>query len=79
MKPVLHIEVNIADNTNKLLKIGADQIGGADFAFINSEGYSIGSYYLFRSDGLYQTLEDLNNAPETPNASNQTVQPGDIR
>jgi TonB-linked SusC/RagA family outer membrane protein len=78
--PVNHnFGFNLSDNTNKLLKIGPDQIGGSDFAFINREGYSISSYYLLRSNGLYQNLDDLNEAPDVPNAANQTVQPGDIR
>jgi TonB-linked SusC/RagA family outer membrane protein len=73
------ISANIADNTNKIVRLGPEQILGFDFNYINKEGFPIGSYFLYKSDGLYQTLDDLNSAPQVPFANNQTVNPGDIR
>jgi TonB-linked SusC/RagA family outer membrane protein len=73
------ISANLADNTNKVIKVGPEQILGFDFNFIFKEGYPISAYYLYKSDGLYQNLEDLENAPEVPFAYNQKVNPGDIR
>jgi TonB-linked SusC/RagA family outer membrane protein len=70
---------NVADNTNKVLRLGQPQIGGSDFAYIIKEGFPISSYYLYKSDGLYQNLSDIENAPTVPFADNQTVNPGDIR
>jgi TonB-linked SusC/RagA family outer membrane protein len=73
------VSANVADNTNKVVKIGQEQIEGFDFNFITKEGFPISSYYLYKSDGLYQNLDDLENAPAVPFAYNQKVNPGDIR
>jgi TonB-linked SusC/RagA family outer membrane protein len=70
---------NIADNTNKVMKVGEEQIRGSDFSYIIKEGFPMSSYYLYRSDGFYQNLDDLENAPSVPFAFNQKVNPGDIR
>lgn len=70
---------NVADNMNKVLKLGPEQIKGFDFNYIFKEGYPISAYYLYKSDGLYQNLEDVENAPEVPFAHNLNVKPGDIR
>lgn len=78
--PVSHsVGFNVADNTNKVLKVGQEQILGVDFNYIIKEGFPISSYYLYKSDGLYQNLDDLENAPSVPFAYNQKVNPGDIR
>jgi TonB-linked SusC/RagA family outer membrane protein len=77
---IIHnIGFNLADNTNKVLTVGEPQISGSDFAYIIKEGFPVSSYYLYKSDGLYQNLDDLENAPSVPFAYNQTVNPGDIR
>lgn len=70
---------NLADNTNKVIRVGEEQILGSDFSYIIKEGFPISSYYLYKSDGFYQNLDDLENAPAVPFAHNQRVQPGDIR
>jgi TonB-linked SusC/RagA family outer membrane protein len=70
---------NVADNTNKVIRVGEEQILGSDFNYIIKEGFPISSYYLYKSDGLYQNLDDLENAPSVPFAYNQRVNPGDIR
>jgi TonB-linked SusC/RagA family outer membrane protein len=77
----LNHQVNVVfgDNTNKIITLGPEQILGADFTYINREGFPIGSYFVYESNGLYQNLDDLTNAPTVPFANNQQVQPGDIR
>jgi TonB-linked SusC/RagA family outer membrane protein len=73
------VGLNLADNTNKVIRVGEEQIRGSDFSYIIKEGFPISSYYLYKSDGLYQNLDDLENAPAVPFANNQRVNPGDIR
>lgn len=78
--PVDHaLSFNIADNTNKVIRVGEEQIRGSDFSYIIKEGFPMSSYYLYKSDGFYQNLDDLENAPIVPFAHNQRVNPGDIR
>jgi len=78
--PVSHnVSLNLADNTNKVIKVGQEQILGFDFNYIIKEGFPISAYYLYKSDGLYQNLEDLETAPTVPFAYNQAVNPGDVR
>lgn len=78
--PVSHtVGFNVADNTNKVLKVGEEQILGNDFNYIIKEGYPISAYYLYKSDGLYQNLDDIERAPKVPFADGQMVHPGDIR
>jgi TonB-linked SusC/RagA family outer membrane protein len=78
--PVNHqVAFNLADNTNKVIKVGQEQIDGVDFQYITKEGFPISSYYLYKSDGLYQNLDDIETAPSVPFAYNQKVNPGDIR
>jgi TonB-linked SusC/RagA family outer membrane protein len=70
---------NISDNLNKVIKYGEQNIQGSDFSYIIKEGFPIASYYGYKSDGLYQNLDDIKNAPTVPFAYNQQVMPGDIR
>lgn len=70
---------NLADNLNKVIKFGKESISGSDFTYIVKEGFPIASYYGYRSNGLYQNLDDVKNAPKVPFAYNQQVRPGDIR
>jgi TonB-linked SusC/RagA family outer membrane protein len=73
--------VVLGDNANKIITLGPEQIlgAGSDLTYINREGFPIGSYYVYQSNGLYQNLDDLNSAPQVPFANNQEVKPGDIR
>jgi TonB-linked SusC/RagA family outer membrane protein len=73
------INASVADNLNKVIKVGEPQIKGSDFSTITKEGFPISSYYLFKSNGFYQNLTDVENAPSVPFAANQKVNPGDIR
>lgn len=78
--PVNHtIGANLSDNLNKVIKFGQESIRGADFTYIIREGFPIASYFGYKSNGLYQNLDDIKNAPKVPFAYNQQVQPGDIR
>ncbi|NLR77205.1 TonB-dependent receptor [Chitinophaga eiseniae] len=70
---------NLADNLNKVIKFGQESVRGSDVTFIIKEGYPIASYYGYKSNGLYQNLDDLKNAPKVPFAYNQQVMPGDIK
>ncbi|MBO9729632.1 MAG: TonB-dependent receptor [Chitinophaga sp.] len=70
---------NIADNLNKVIKFGQESVRGSDVTFIIKEGYPIASYYGYKSNGLYQNLDDIKNAPKVPFAYNQQVNPGDIK
>ncbi|MVT11018.1 TonB-dependent receptor [Chitinophaga tropicalis] len=73
------ISGNLSDNLNKVVKFGQPSIQGADFTFIVKEGFPIASYYGYKSNGLYQNLDDIKNAPKVPFAYNQQVVPGDIK
>jgi TonB-linked SusC/RagA family outer membrane protein len=74
-----NITANLSDNLNKVIKYGQPSIQGSDFTFIIKEGFPIASYYGYKSQGLYQNLDDLKSAPKVPFAYNQQVMPGDIR
>jgi TonB-linked SusC/RagA family outer membrane protein len=73
------ITANLSDNLNKVIKYGEQSIQGSDFTYIIKEGFPIASYYGYKSNGLYQNLDDIKNAPAVPFAYNQQVMPGDIR
>ncbi|RPD39875.1 SusC/RagA family TonB-linked outer membrane protein [Chitinophaga barathri] len=78
--PVSHtVGANLSDNLNRVIRFGQESIRGADYAYIIREGFPIASYFGYRSDGLYQNLDDIKNAPKVPFAYNQQVQPGDVR
>ncbi|WP_298733234.1 TonB-dependent receptor [uncultured Chitinophaga sp.] len=78
--PVSHsFGFNLSDNLNKVIKFGQESIRGSDYTFIIREGFPIASYFGYRSNGLYQNLDDIKNAPKVPFAYNQQVMPGDIR
>jgi TonB-linked SusC/RagA family outer membrane protein len=70
---------NISDNLNKVIKFGQESVRGSDVSFIIKEGFPISSYYGYKSDGLYQNLDDIKNAPKVPFAYNQQVMPGDVK
>ncbi|QJB37231.1 TonB-dependent receptor [Chitinophaga oryzae] len=70
---------NIADNLNKVIRFGQESIRGSDVQFIIREGFPIASYYGYKSNGLYQNLDDIKNAPKVPFAYNQQVMPGDVK
>ncbi|MRG45557.1 SusC/RagA family TonB-linked outer membrane protein [Chitinophaga sp. SYP-B3965] len=73
------VSANLADNLNKVITYGPESIRGSDYTFIIREGFPIASYFGYKSDGLYQNLDDIKNAPKVPFAYNQQVMPGDIK
>ncbi|MEN5433337.1 hypothetical protein ABE545_06820 [Sphingobacterium faecium] len=72
---------NLADNQNKLVKYG-----GADniiYSGVNNlvEGYALNSIWAYKTNGYFQTEEDLKNAPSYAKLINKAGVPGlgDIR
>ncbi|WP_295122533.1 TonB-dependent receptor [uncultured Chitinophaga sp.] len=74
-----NISANLSDNLNRVIKFGQESIRGSDLTYIIREGFPIASYFGYKSDGLYQNLDDIKGAPKVPFAFNQQVQPGDVR
>jgi TonB-linked SusC/RagA family outer membrane protein len=54
-----NISGNISKNWNKILDMGPNNNSISD-PWISSEGYPIGSFYMYKTDGLY-TQEDIDN------------------
>ena len=74
------LTANLADNLNTVVDThGKETIEGGDRAIIMREGYSFNSYYGYRSNGLYQNLEEIESGPKPAFVANGTVAPGDIR
>jgi TonB-linked SusC/RagA family outer membrane protein len=74
------LSANIADNLNTVVDVrGKETIEGGDRAIIIREGHSINSYYGYKSDGLYQNLEEIEAGPKPSFVANGAVSPGDIR
>lgn len=74
------ITANLADNLNTVVDVkGKETIEGGDRAIIIREGFPINSYYGYRSDGLYQNLDEIEIGPKPGFVANGAVSPGDIR
>lgn len=72
------LNINVADNKNEVEDLrGREFINGFDVNTILREGYSINSYYALKSDGFFNTDEEIANSP-TPIFVND-VDPGDIK
>ena len=70
--------VNLADNKNEVEDLrGREFINGFDTNTILREGYSINSYYALKSDGFYNSEEEIATSA-TPIFVND-VDPGDIK
>jgi TonB-linked SusC/RagA family outer membrane protein len=69
--------LNIGDSFNKVVKYGRQQIDRADeIERIIREGVPLYSYYGYKTDGLFQTTEEIKNSALPVGA---TVQPGDVK
>jgi TonB-linked SusC/RagA family outer membrane protein len=74
------IGLNISTLENEILELGDGQVEFLTWQTINEVGQPIGMYYLIKTDGLFQSMDEVNNHVNTngdviqPNA-----QPGDIR
>lgn len=74
-------DFNFATNTNEVKKLGpeGDPIlvsGAAGIRHITKVGEAIGSYYGYKVEGIFQTQQEIDNAPEDQEG-NPT--PGDFR
>lgn len=74
------ISANLADNLNTVVDVrGKETIQGGDRAVIIREGYPFNSYFGYRSDGLYQNMDEIESGPKPGFVANGAVFPGDIR
>ena len=80
------LALNLADNLNTVTSLntlgnapGQDIIKGGDTQNIIREGFPIGSYYGYRADGYFQSLEQIRSGPRPDFVAPGTVRPGDIR
>lgn len=74
--------VNFSTNRNEVTALGPDDAairssGAAGIRHITRVGDPIGSYYGYVVDGIYQSEEEIENAPEDTQAPDP--QPGDFR
>ena len=73
------LNFNIAFNHNEVKQLGPEgepiiEKGGAKNFFITQRGKAIGSYYTLKTDGIFETQEELDSYPHYPN-----TRVGDIR
>ncbi|GAB3298214.1 SusC/RagA family TonB-linked outer membrane protein [Hymenobacter tenuis] len=74
------LSVNAADSRNTVTNTrGVETIRGGDATNIIREGFPINSYFGLRSDGLYQTPEEVAAGPQPDFVAPGSVRPGDIR
>ncbi len=66
------IDVNYTTYKNKLVKFGAQEISGN---YIRKEGLPYNSFYMYDCIGIFQSAEEIANAPVHQN----NPQPGDLR
>ncbi|SKB85203.1 TonB-linked outer membrane protein, SusC/RagA family [Salegentibacter salinarum] len=70
--------VNLSDNKNEVVDLrGREFVNGFDVQTILREGYPINSYYALKSDGFFNSEEEIQQSA-TPIFAN-SVQPGDIK
>jgi len=71
------ISANVFDSQNKVIDThGQEWVNGSDINTIIKEGYSINSYYAYRSDGIFQNAAEV---AAGPHLDGVTPKPGDIR
>ncbi|MDR0506147.1 MAG: TonB-dependent receptor [Dysgonamonadaceae bacterium] len=73
-----NFSLNVSDSKNKVVDYGGkEQIDQNDQLYkIIREGEAIGSYYGYKTDGLFQSYEEIANSALPAGAS---VQPGDVK
>ena len=57
---------NISTNKNEVLELGPGQNRIVNALHITEVGKPIGSYYIYRLEGLFETQEQIDNAPTHP-------------
>jgi TonB-linked SusC/RagA family outer membrane protein len=77
-------DLNFASNQNEVEALGPQNedilsSGGAGQRHITRVGDEIGSYYGYVVDGIYQSQEDIDNAPTDTQAGSDGARPGDFR
>ena len=71
------LSANVFDSQNKVIDThGQEWVNGFDINTIIKEGYSINSYYAYRSDGIFQNAAEV---AAGPHLEGVTPKPGDIR
>jgi len=70
---------NIADSKNKVVKYGAEKISGGDVYYLIREGEALGSYYGFKTDGFFETQEEIDNAALPVGFKATQIKPGDVK
>jgi len=74
------LTVNMADTRNLVRDTkGVETIRGGDATNIIREGYPINSYFGYRTNGFYQTTEEIANGPKPAFVTPGSLRPGDIR
>lgn len=68
-----HVAANADHNTNKIVKIGQQQIGGYT---ISQNGLPINSYYMLQVVGIFQSAQEVANSPKQ---YNDNTLPGDLK
>ena len=72
--------VNLADNLNELVELtsGATEVSERkeEFELLRRVGQPITVYYGYKTDGFFQTLDEINKAPKF---ANSTVTAGDLK
>ncbi len=73
-----NVRLNIADSKNEVTDFGGnEQIDSSDQMLkIIREGEALGSYFGYKTDGLFQSYEEIENSALPIGA---TVQPGDVK
>ena len=57
-----HFNLNVADQKNEVTKFGAPSIRSSDQMFsVVQEGYALGSYFGYKTDGFFQSYEEIAN------------------
>jgi TonB-linked SusC/RagA family outer membrane protein len=75
-----NVRGNITFNHNEVKNIGLGKalydgsLNNGFLATITDVGLPIGSFYVYRTNGIFQTIDEVNAGPHLPNA-----QPGDFR
>lgn len=73
-----YVNANLQTYRNKLVSFGKDEIGGPDGQTIMRNGEPINSFYLYVADGIFQSQDEINKAPDQSSLGGAPT-PGDIR
>ena len=66
---------NLGDQKNKLVKFGPEHISSGDQIYtIRREGLPLGAFFGYKTDGLYQSYEEIENSARFPG---DVLHPGD--